>query len=178
VLNLFANRFDGYIFESFTGEEEDGLQVIRFEQADAEFYGAELAAVGRLVQVGEAHLDLRFGADLVRAELTGSGGPLPRIPPLSAHLGLDFHHGPFRASVEGIRAEEQDRVAANETATGGYTLVNAALSYRLLLGRTVTDVILRGRNLADEEARNHVSFLKDVAPLPGRDVSLGLRVAF
>jgi len=178
VVNLFANRFDGYIFESFTGEEEDGLQVIRFEQADAEFYGAELAAVGRLVQVGEAHLDLRFGADLVRAELTGSGGPLPRIPPLSAHLGLDFHHGPFRASVEGIRAEEQDRVAANETATGGYTLVNAALSYRLLLGRTVTDVILRGRNLADEEARNHVSFLKDVAPLPGRDVSLGLRVAF
>jgi len=42
----------------------------------------------------------------------------------------------------------------------------------------VTDMILRGRNLADEEARNHVSFLKDVAPLPGRDLSLGLRVAF
>ena len=178
VVNLFANRFDGYIFESFTGEEEDGLQVIRFEQADAEFYGAELAAVGRLVQVGEAHLDLRFGADLVRAELTASGDPLPRIPPLSAHLGLDFHHGPFRASVEGIRAEEQDRVTANETATGGHTLVNAAVSYRLLLGNTVTDMILRGRNLADEEARNHVSFLKDVAPLPGRDLSLGLRVAF
>jgi iron complex outermembrane receptor protein len=178
VLNLFANRFDGYIFESFTGEEEDGLQVIRFEQADAEFYGAELAAVGRLVQVGEAHLDLRFGADLVRAELTGSGSPLPRIPPLSAHLGLDFHHGPFRATLEGIRAEEQDRVAENETPTGGYTLLNAALFYRFLLGRTVTDVIVRGRSLTDEEARNHVSFLKDVAPLPGRDLSLGLRVGF
>ncbi len=177
VVNLFANRFDGYIFEAFTGEEEDGLQVIRFEQADAEFYGAELDAVGRLVQVGEAHLDLRFGADLVRAELT-AGGDLPRIPPLTSHLGLDFHHGPFRATVEGIRAEEQDRVAENETPTGGYTLVNAALSYRLLLGRTVTDVILRGRNLTDEEARNHVSFLKDAAPLPGRDVSLGLRVGF
>jgi len=178
VVNLFANRFDGYIFESFTGEEEDGLQVIRFEQADAEFYGAELAAVGRVVQVGEAHLDLRFGADLVRAELRAGRDPLPRIPPLSAHLGLDFHHGPFRATVEGLRTEEQDRVAANETPTGGYTLLNAALSYRLLLGRTVTDVILRGRNLTDEEARNHVSFLKDVAPLPGRDLSLGLRVGF
>ena len=123
------------------------------------------------------HLDVRFGADLVRAELT-AGGDLPRIPPLSTHLGLDFHHGPFRATVEGVRAEEQDRIAANETPTDGYTLLHAALSYRLLLGRTVTDVILRGRNLTDEEARNHVSFLKDAAPLPGRDLSLGLRVGF
>jgi iron complex outermembrane receptor protein len=38
--------------------------------------------------------------------------------------------------------------------------------------------LLRGANLTDEEARNHVSFLKDLAPLPGRDVRLGLRVAF
>ena len=66
----------------------------------------------------------------------------------------------------------------DETPTGGYTLVNASVSYRLFLGRTVTDLILRGRNLGDEEARNHVSFLKDVAPLPGRDVSLALRVGF
>ena len=36
----------------------------------------------------------------------------------------------------------------------------------------ITDVLLRGTNLTNEEARNNVSFLKDVAPLPGRDVSL------
>ncbi len=178
VLNLFANRFDGYVFEDFTGEEEDGLPVVRFEQEDAEFYGAELDAVARVAQIGEAHLDLRFGADLVRSELTATGEPLPRIPPVSGHLGLDFHHGPLRAMAEAIRAEEQDQTAENETPTAGYTLVNASVSYRLFLGRTVTDLILRGRNLGDEEARNHVSFLKDVAPLPGRDVSLALRLGF
>ncbi len=178
MLNLFANRFDGYIFEEFTGEEEDGLPVVHFEQEDAEFHGAELDAVARVAQIGEAHLDLRFGADLVRAERTGTGEPLPRIPPVSGHVGLDFHHGPLRAMVEAIRAEEQDETAENETPTAGYTLVNASVSYRLFLGRTVTDLIVRGRNLGDEEARNHVSYLKDVAPLPGRDVSLALRVGF
>ena len=94
VVNLFANRFDGYIFESFTGEEMDGLQVIRFEQADAEFYGAELDAVGRLVQVGEAHLDVRFGADLVRAELTAGGAiaALPQALVLSREKGAKPLH--------------------------------------------------------------------------------------
>jgi len=40
------------------------------------------------------------------------------------------------------------------------------------------DLLLRGTNLTDAEGRNHVSFLKDLMPLPGRDVRLGVRVAF
>jgi iron complex outermembrane receptor protein len=76
------------------------------------------------------------------------------------------------------RAQKQDRLSANETPTDGYTLVNAAVSYRWFLGDQVLDVVLRGRNLGDEEARNHVSYLKDVAPLPGRDVGVSLRLTF
>lgn len=182
VVNLFANRFDGYIFEAFTGEVEDDLDVVRFSQRDADFYGAELDAVARLAEIADGHLDLTFGVDLVRGELEragpGESEDLPRIPPLTGRLGLEFHHGPYRAGVEVTRAEEQDRVATNETPTDGYTLLGATFSYRLFLGTTVTDVIVRGRNLTDEEARNHVSFLKDEAPLPGRDVSVALRVSF
>jgi iron complex outermembrane receptor protein len=37
---------------------------------------------------------------------------------------------------------------------------------------------LRGNNLFDTEARNHVSFLKTIAPLPGRSVMAGLRMNF
>ena len=84
----------------------------------------------------------------------------------------------MRAFAEAIHAAEQDRVSGHETPTGGYTLINSGVSYRLFLGKTVLDLLLRGRNLGDEEARNHVSFLKDVAPLPGRDVSLGARLTF
>lgn len=32
--------------------------------------------------------------------------------------------------------------------------------------------------VTDEEGRNHVSFLKELAPLPGRDVSLAYRLSF
>jgi iron complex outermembrane receptor protein len=42
----------------------------------------------------------------------------------------------------------------------------------------VHDVLLRGSNLTDELARSHVSALKDVAPLPGRDLSLSYRLTF
>jgi iron complex outermembrane recepter protein len=38
--------------------------------------------------------------------------------------------------------------------------------------------MLRGSNLTDEEARDHTSFLKDVAPLPGRDIRLSVRLGF
>jgi len=50
--------------------------------------------------------------------------------------------------------------------------------YRFFLGGVINDILIRGRNLTDEEARNHVSFLKEVAPLPGRDVSLVYRLSF
>jgi len=41
-LTLFANRFDDYIFEQATGEEEDELTVFQFVQRDAEFRGRSL----------------------------------------------------------------------------------------------------------------------------------------
>jgi iron complex outermembrane recepter protein len=177
ALNLFVNRFDGFIYEDFTGLQRDGLTVVRFVQRDAEFTGAEADLLWRLAEVGDGHLDLRTRADWVRAELD-DGTPLPRIPPLRLGLGLAFHQGPWQAEAEARRIEEQDRVAPGETPTGGHTLLNASVGYRLFAGATVVDLLLRGTNLTDEVARNHVSFLKDDVPLPGRDLSVSVRLTF
>lgn len=177
AVNLFVNRFDGFIYEAFTGLQEDGLEVVRFVQEDAEFLGAEVDLLWRLAEVGGGHFDLRTRADYVRAELD-DGSALPRITPLRLGLGLSYHRGPWHGLVEVRRVQEQDRVGEEETPTDGYTLLNAALTYRLFVGEVVTDVVLRGSNLTDELARNHVSFLKEEAPLPGRDLSLILRLAF
>ena len=182
ALTLFYNRFDDYVFESFTGEEEDELDVIRFRQADADFWGAEAEAAVDLYRAGENHLVLELSGDFVRAELRGpsevDGEPLPRIPPLRLGAGLDYHRGPWRVFGEVRWVDMQDRVSPNETPTDGYTLVNAAVSHRFLVAGTVLDVILRGKNLTDEEARPHTSFLKDQVPLPGRDVSLAVGLHF
>jgi iron complex outermembrane receptor protein len=40
------------------------------------------------------------------------------------------------------------------------------------------DLFARGVNLLNEEARNHVSVLKDIAPLGGRSLQIGMRAQF
>jgi iron complex outermembrane recepter protein len=177
-VTLFANRFDDFIFEQSTDEEEDGLPVFRYVQRDAEFRGAELTGVYQLYHGEPDHVDVEFGADFVRAELRDTGEPLPRIPPRRYRLGFHYRGERLSGIVEGLRVEEQDRVASFERPTEGYTLLNASVGYRFFTSRAVYDVLLRGTNLTDEEARNHVSFLKDLVPMPGRDVSLSLRLTF
>lgn len=176
-LNLFNNSFDGYIYESPTGGEEDGFPVFEFLQRDARFRGLEIATHTHVASRGEAHLELDLSADYVRAALDG-GANLPRIPPMRASAGLRLHGGPWNAMAEVRRTFEQERVATYETMTPGYTIVNAFVSYRFFAGNTIHDVMLRGTNLTDELARPHTSPLKDRAPLPGRDVALSYRVAF
>ncbi|MGH7857380.1 MAG: TonB-dependent receptor domain-containing protein, partial [Candidatus Binatia bacterium] len=113
ALTLFANRFDDYIFERFTDEfvagEEDELRVVRFEQTDAEFRGAELEGHFDLVETDAHHLELEATADFVRAEERGSGDPLPRIPPRRFSLGLRYQGPHLFGSVRGRSIAEQDR---------------------------------------------------------------------
>jgi iron complex outermembrane receptor protein len=177
-LSFFYNSFDGFIFERFTGEVEDDLPVIRYTQADSEFLGGEGHLDIEFLHADPHHLALELGADYVWAELKPTGEPLPRIPPLRYSAGVRYKSPHWTGLVEVRRVDAQDRVAPLETVTPGYTMLNAAVGYRLFLGRMILDLLLRGTNLNDAEARNNVSFLKDVAPLPGRDVSFGIRAAF
>jgi iron complex outermembrane receptor protein len=72
---------------------------------------------------------------------------------------------------------EQDRVADFELPTDDYTLLGAFVSVRPPRFEGVT-LFLEGRNLGDVEAREHASFLKDLAPLPGRSVRAGVAYRF
>jgi iron complex outermembrane receptor protein len=177
-LSGFLNRFDDFIFEEITGELEDDLQVIRFVQRDADFIGGEAHLDLEVLHRDPHHVTLELSSDYVRAELRDTDEPLPRIPPLRGSVGVRYQGRGLWASSEVLRVDEQDRVAPLETTTPGYTFLNASLGYRFFLGRFVHDVMLTGRNLTDEFAQNHVSFLKDRVPLPGRNVSLSYRLSF
>jgi iron complex outermembrane receptor protein len=178
-LALFLNRFDDYIYEELTGEEEDGLPVVQFVQRDATFRGLEASAALELMHTEPRHLDLELQADYVRASLRGGNGdPLPRIPPFRYGAALHYHDNRLDGRLEVRGAAEQTRLAANELPTDGYTFLNASLAYRFFVGRTILQVRVQGNNLTDAEGRNHVSFLNDVAPLPGRDFRASVRVLF
>jgi len=181
-LSLFTSRADDYVYDSFTGEtvegEEDSLPVVRFVQADAEFTGAEAELHLDLFHSDPHHLELELSGDLVRAELRGSGEPLPRIPAARFGGGLRYQGSQFSASFFCRRTQDQDRISEFETPTAGHTFLDASIGHRFYLGGTVHDLILAGTNLTDEYAQEHISYLKEVAPLPGRDVRLTYRLSF
>ena len=177
-VSAFWNEFDGYIYPDFTGNERDGLQEVVYTQADARFAGLEARSELEFFHRGEQHLGLEIQGDWVRATLTDPGDPLPRIPPIRLAAGLRWEGQPIQARVTVRRVMEQDRVAAFEEPTPGYTTLDATLGYRLFTGWAVHEIVLQGRNLTDADARSHVSLLKETVPLPGRDLRLMYRVTF
>lgn len=177
-LSVFRQRFDGYIYQSPTGEIEEDFPVYEFAQRNATFRGAEGHADIALLHRDPHHLALELSADYVQASLANGGGALPFIPPLRYGVGLRYQGSALFGLVEARRAEAQNRVAAFETTTPGYTMLNAAVGYRFFLGATVSDVLLRGNNLTNELAYNHVNPIKDAVPMPGRDVTLSYRLSF
>src|SRR5690606_38464012 len=57
--------------------------------------------------------------------------------------------------------------------------VDASLAWHMdTRGGSALELFVEGRNLLDEEARVHTSPLKDLAPMPGRGVSFGVRAFF
>ncbi len=114
----------------------------------------------------------------MRAEDVKSGEPLPRITPFRYSASLNYKSLAWNASIEGQRVSRQNRTAQFETSTPGYTFLNATIGHDFKVGRVLTNVYLRGTNLLDEEARDHLSFLKDALPLAGRGVLIGVRATF
>ena len=175
--SIFRSWFDDYIFEQATGAVEDDLPVFQITQAGARYFGFELEGSVRLASVGGFTLNLDGIADYVRATIK-SAGPAPRIPPLRLLGGLEAQSERLQGRVEVERIAAQDRLAPFETRTGGFTMVNASISFQPLRGNRSTSVIFSANNIFDVEARRHSSFLKDVAPLAGRDIRATARISF
>lgn len=175
--NTYRNRFNDFIYLADTDEFDDGFPVRIWTQADARFTGYEAEANITLADHDSGIWRLRLLADSVRGSLR-DGGALPRIAPARGGASLHWTREGWRASIGAISYAEQDRVAEFEGETGGYTLINANLAYRFRGGPNDWEVFLDGRNLGDREARVHTSFLKELAPLPGRGVAFGVRAWF
>jgi iron complex outermembrane receptor protein len=175
-LDVFYADYDGFIGLFPSGAEEDGFDVFEYRQEDARLYGFELYGESEIAEIAGFQLIAEAGLDYVRAE-TDAAGNLPRIPPLSANLALVAERGIWSARAETRLVAEQDDTADFETSTRGYALVNADLVVTPFDARDVS-LILGVRNITDEEARVHSSFLKDQIPLPGRNVRMAIRAAF
>lgn len=181
-LSMAYNRVDNFFYENNTGlvaadlvnsDEEGDMPVYQFQQGDAELFSVEAQA--NIPFNDNWSLDLF--SDFTRAKLV-DGGNLPRISPLRFGSTLNFDLQQWHADVGMVAYSKQDKTGENETETAGYTLVNAAVTYRLFADNSDVFVYLKGNNLTDVEARPHTSLLKDYAPLMGRNVMVGINYNF
>lgn len=174
---VYRTEFKNFIYLANTGLEIDHLPVRLWTQADARFDGWELEGTLLLADAAYGRWVLRGFADGVRGELD-AGGNLPRIAPDRLGLDLGWSLAAWRASIGVVNHQAQDRVAEDEKPTGSFTLVEAQLSYHWDTRTFGWEAYLKGGNLTNEDARLHTSFLKDKAPLMGRNLTTGLRVFF
>lgn len=176
AVTAFATDYADYIYLRDTGLVDEELPVFAYSQADAEFAGVEAELFTPIADLGNGHIDLRLYADYVEGELD-SGEHLPRLPPRRAGARIQYHNDGWIAGLEATRYDDQNKIGPLEEPTAGYTMLNADLQWTIGRDRSAQyEIFVRGTNLLDEDARRHTSFLKEVAPLPGRNYSVGFRV--
>ena len=165
--------YDDYIFARTLDQFED-FRLIQYSQADATFTGIE----GEVRQQLTPWLSATVFGDYVRGELKGDGGNLPRIPAARLGVRAEAFAGPWSGDIEYSRTFKQNDIAAFESETPGYNMVNATVAYDVELAGVKSQVFLRGTNLLDELALNHASFLAETAPQRGRNLVVGVRARF
>jgi len=183
IANAYYTSYDDFIYEVATGDEEDELPVFEFRANDAQIYGFEIKSEYHFgsfstQSLGDIDVHLDGQLDLIEADLDrGGNDTIPRLPPVSALFGIEAQSEIFELRTEVEIAGSVDDVADVELPTDGYAFWNAFLSVRPFDNKGISFNI-QGTNLTNSTGRPHTSFLKDVAPLPGRNVMLSVRAEF
>ena len=199
--SIYYNRVDNYIYLRDELEEEHeahmkaehegghddehgdehmghgGLIFSEYSQQDVEFTGYEIE-IGTRIELPRGELELTLGRDEVDAEFT-NGVDVPRIVPARNMFTARYTLDDLSAKLLVKDVERQSSVAPGESTTDGFTLVNADLSWSYGFNdSTRLTLTAFARNLTDEVARNHASFVKDQVPLPGRNLGVRVRLDF
>ena len=164
--NIYHYSLRDFVFLAPTGDFREGLIEAAYFQADSRFVGVELGAEIGLRE--DFFLNLDF--DTVDAELKDTGTPLPRIPPMRGRVGFDWRRGGFSLRPEALFVKDKNQIFPTETRTPGYTLFNLLASYTLARTHYAHIFSANAFNLGDRVYRNHLSFIKDLAPEIGRGV--------
>ena len=180
-LTFFSNSVDNYIYlvdetEEAHEEHEDhddhaGLIRADFLQNDADFSGYELE-IGKTFELNSGSLTLAFARDSVIGELS-DGSDVPRMVPARNIYSASYNGSTIGAELRFKDVEEQTQVATGGTATDGYQMLDFSMTKAFRMdGAPTLNVSIFGKNLLNEVARNHTSFVKNEVPLPGRNYGL------
>lgn len=184
--SVYRTQFTDFIYKRFTGAKCDSdfsscgagseLDQIAYSQRNATFYGAEAQAELDIAPIWRGMWGVEARYDFVHAKFD-DGTFVPKIAPHRLGGGVYYRDANWLARVSLLHAFSQNQIAAFETPTAGYNLLNAELSYTMKLepfagiGREFV-VGIKGENLLDDDIRNAVSYKKDEVLQPGRSVRI------
>ena len=185
--NIFKNDIDNYIYLQDETEEEHeeheehddhgGLILANYLQKDAELEGYEFE-ISQIFNFDRGNLTLSLARDSVTGEFK-NGTKIPRIVPARNIITFFYSEDSITARLTYKDVEEQNDVGEGETETESYEMLDFSLKKTFVLNnQNEVSLSLFGKNLLDEVARNHSSFVKNEVPLPGRNYGLKLNYKF
>lgn len=182
--SLFYYHFFNYIYQDPVVDANGVQELDPFHQSEvwqikgvpAKVYGIALEEQYTKT-MGEHELGLALNVEAIRAQLD-SGGNLPRIPTFNGGISLEDTYKKYKGKVSYKYVDKNRFKADNETNTPAYRWLSASIAYDSKNPYFDWSVYLKGENLTNEMAYNNLSFLKETAPLPGRQVIVGLEMKF
>ena len=163
-------------------EDEDdhghgNLIHANYVQEDAEFDGYEIE-FGRTIDLGAGQLKLSFGRDVVNAKFA-DGHNVPRINPSRNVYSLSYEQEGLVYKLNLKDVAKQNDFGEGESATDAYQMLDTRVTKTFnLKGNSNLKVTLFGKNLLNEVARNHASFVKNEVPLPGRNYGIKFNLTY
>ena len=176
-LSLFVNQIDDYIYLRDTGLEQDETPIYQYAQRNTRFKGFESDLGYEFYDSFNNQWGIRVFADMTEAKLN-TGEYVPRIPATRYGANIDWLRGSWSVSLDHTHVTRQNDLASFELPTEGYDLLDLSVNWVHFTDRVETLIFIKGSNLLDEEIRDHASFIKDIAPRPGRSISAGFRLTF
>ena len=177
-LTFFYTDYNDFIYQKLGESYIDGMPVAQHTATDARFYGLEAEMQLPVYEVLDGSLIVSFGYDMVKADNVVTNVPLPRIPPMSFNVGLDWTSDKIDVNLTSTFSAKQTAISVSELATDGFNDTKLSFSYRPQGEDSPYSIDLQVRNLFNAEIRHHTSFLKDLLPERGRDIKVTVRASF
>lgn len=179
--NGFYNTIRDYIFIEPNGEFVDNNPVYNYIQQDANLYGGEIGFHFHPHPLDWLHVQSSFESVIGQLD---NDDYLPLIPAnkLSNTIRLEFNNshkwitnGYVFITLNTIF--DQNKVAAFETSTEGYNLLNAGFGTSLKIFKQDVDLVVTALNILNKDYISHLSRLKvdDISNI-GRNINLGLSI--
>jgi len=184
VIGGFYYHFNNYIFQEPLADENGDPMIDPFHNSEvwqmkgmeAKVYGVALKEELKTEYKTHA-LSSSLSVEAIRGELK-DGGNIPRMSPYNATLELGHKYKEFSTTLKYKYVDKSRHEADNETDTPAYNWLSLYFEYANTFKYGEYSLYFKGENLTDELAYNHLSFLKDSAPLAGRQLTLGLSAKF